>query len=120
MATGCCSPPSAAALPGARHHADLARTRSTQHIRHPANRHRRTQLFELLKSVMNEVLLLDVDGVCPDASREDACLDALAVVELSMVLSQHHGIEITDDELFELDTVSEIVEPMEKRNETAA
>lgn len=77
-------------------------------------------MFELLKSVMSEVLLLDVDGVRPDASREDAGLDSLAVVELSMVLSQHHGIEITDDELFELDTVAEIVALMEQRKRTAA
>ncbi|ONI89754.1 hypothetical protein ALI22I_14805 [Saccharothrix sp. ALI-22-I] len=77
-------------------------------------------MFELLKSVMSEVLLLDVDGVRPDALREDAGLDSLAVVELSMVLSQHHGIEVTDDELFELDTVAEIVALMEQRKRTAA
>jgi acyl carrier protein len=72
-------------------------------------------MYELLKSVMSEVLLLDVDGVRPDATREAAGLDSLAVVELSMVLSRHHGIEITDDELLELDTVAEIVALMEQR-----
>jgi acyl carrier protein len=77
-------------------------------------------MYELLKSVMTEVLLLDVDGVHPDASREDAGLDSLAVVELSMVLSRHHGIEITDDELLELDTVAEIVALMEQRKRSAA
>lgn len=77
-------------------------------------------MYELLKSVMTEVLLLDVDGVRPDASREDAGLDSLAVVELSMVLSQRHGIEITDDELLELETVAEIVALMEQRKRTAA
>jgi acyl carrier protein len=77
-------------------------------------------MYELLKSVMTEVLLLDVDGVHPDATREDAGLDSLAVVELSMVLSRHHGIEITDDELLELDTVAEIVALMEQRKRSAA
>jgi len=77
-------------------------------------------MFELLKSVMSEVLLLDVDAVRPDASREDAGIDSLAVVELSMVLSRHHNIEITDDELFELRTVAEIVALMERRRRTAA
>ncbi|MEV6876109.1 acyl carrier protein [Amycolatopsis sp. NPDC051128] len=77
-------------------------------------------MYELLKSVMAEVLLLDVDEVRPDASREDAGLDSLAVVELSMVLSQHHGIEITDDELLELETVAEIVALMEQRKRPAA
>lgn len=77
-------------------------------------------MFELLKSVMSEVLQLDVDGLRPDASREDAGIDSLAVVELSLVLKQHHGMEITDDELFELATLAEIVALMEQRKRTAA
>ncbi|MEV6627964.1 phosphopantetheine-binding protein [Amycolatopsis sp. NPDC051106] len=77
-------------------------------------------MYELLKSVMTEVLLLDADAVSPDASREDAGLDSLAVVELSMVLGERHGIEISDDELLELDTVAEIVALMEQRSRSAA
>ncbi|WP_212526477.1 acyl carrier protein [Actinospica durhamensis] len=77
-------------------------------------------MFELLKSVMSEVLQLNVDGLRPDASREDAGIDSLAVVELSLVLKQHHGMEITDDELFELATLAEIVTLMEQRKRTAA
>jgi acyl carrier protein len=77
-------------------------------------------MFELLKSIMSEILLLDVDGVRPDASLEDAGMDSLTIVELSMVLSQHHGIEVTDDELFELHTVGEIAALMERRKRTAA
>jgi acyl carrier protein len=72
-------------------------------------------VYELLKSLMTEVLLLDAGDVRPDASRDEAGLDSLAVVELSMVLSRHHGIEISDDELLELDTIAEIVELMELR-----
>lgn len=77
-------------------------------------------MYEQLKTIMVEDLLLDADDVRPDASREDAGLDSLAVVELSMVLSQRHGIEITDDELLELGTVAEIVALMEQRSRTAA
>ncbi|MBR7831939.1 acyl carrier protein [Actinospica durhamensis] len=69
---------------------------------------------------MSEVLQLNVDGLRPDASREDAGIDSLAVVELSLVLKQHHGMEITDDELFELATLAEIVTLMEQRKRTAA
>lgn len=72
-------------------------------------------MYELLKAIMIDNLLLDADGVHPDATREDAGLDSLAVVELSMVLSQHHGIQISDDELLELDTVAEIAALMEQR-----
>jgi acyl carrier protein len=72
-------------------------------------------MYELLKAILIEAVLLDADGVRPDASREDAGLDSLAVVELSMALSQRLGIQISDDELLELDTVAEIAELMEQR-----
>jgi acyl carrier protein len=72
-------------------------------------------MYELLKAIMVEVLLLDPDDVRPDASRKDAGLDSLGVVELSMALSKRHGIHITDDELLELDTVADIAELMEQR-----
>ena len=77
-------------------------------------------MYALLKSLMIEVLLLDVDDARLDASRDEAGLDSLAVVELSMVLGRHHGIEISDDELLELDTVAEIVALMELRRPAAA
>lgn len=77
-------------------------------------------MYELLKSVMIEVLLLDADGVRPDATCVDAGLDSLAVVELSMVLGERHGIDISDDELLELETVAEVVALMEQRKRSAA
>lgn len=72
-------------------------------------------MYEQLKTIMVDLLLLDPDCVYPDASREAAGLDSLAVVELSMVLSQRHGIEISDDEILELDTVADIAALMEQR-----
>ena len=51
----------------------------------------------------------------PDASCEDAGLDSLAVVELSMVLSQRLDIDISDDELLELATLAAIVQLIEQR-----
>ena len=72
-------------------------------------------MYDLLKTIMIEDLQLDTAGVYPGASREDAGLDSLAVVELSMVLSERHGIPITDDELLELATVAEIAQLMEQR-----
>jgi acyl carrier protein len=72
-------------------------------------------MYELLRTILIEDLLLDADGVRPDASREDAGLDSLAVIELSIVLSQRHGINITDDELLELETVADIVALMGER-----
>jgi acyl carrier protein len=72
-------------------------------------------MYELLKTIMIEDLQLKADEVSPDASREDAGLDSLAVVELSMVLSRRLGVEIGDDELLELDTVADIAQLIQQR-----
>ncbi|MCW2929859.1 MAG: hypothetical protein JWM19_821 [Actinomycetia bacterium] len=76
-------------------------------------------MYELLKTIMIQDLQLDAAAVHPGASREDAGLDSLAVVELSMVLSERHGIPVTDDELFELKTVAQIAQLMEQRTPRA-
>lgn len=72
-------------------------------------------MYELLKTIMIEDLQLNAGQLSPDASREDAGLDSLAIVELSMVLSKRLGIEIADDELLELATVADIAQLIEKR-----
>jgi acyl carrier protein len=72
-------------------------------------------MYELLKTIMVEDLQLDADDVRPDASREDAGLDSISVVELSMTLSKRFGIQITDEELLELDTVGDIARLMGQR-----
>jgi acyl carrier protein len=72
-------------------------------------------MYELLKTIMVDDLKLDPAEVTPDATREEAGLDSLAVVELSMVLSRRLGIDIPDDELLELKTVAEIAQLIEQR-----
>lgn len=72
-------------------------------------------MYELLKTIMIEDLQLDADAVSPDASREDAGLDSLAMVDLSVAISRRLGINITDDQIFELKTVADIAQLMEQR-----
>ncbi len=72
-------------------------------------------MYELLKTIMIEDLQLDADSVYPGASREDAGLDSLAVVDLSTLLNERHGIPIADNELLELATLAEIAQLMEQR-----
>jgi len=72
-------------------------------------------MYELLKTIMVEDLKLDAADIIPDASREDAGLDSLAVVELSMVLSRRLGVDIPDDQLLELATVADIARFIEQR-----
>jgi acyl carrier protein len=72
-------------------------------------------MYELLKTIMIEDLLLDAADVSPGASREDAGLDSLAIVELSMVLSRRLGVDIHDDELLEQRTVADVAQLIEQR-----
>lgn len=72
-------------------------------------------MYELLKTIMIEDLRLNAADVSPGASREDAGLDSLAVVELSMVLSRRLGIDIPDDELLEQKTVADVAQLIEQR-----
>lgn len=73
-------------------------------------------MYELLKTIMIEDLLLDADEVHPGSSRQDAGLDSLAVVELSMALTKRLGIHISDDELLDLETVADIARLMGQRS----
>ena len=72
-------------------------------------------MYEVLKNIIVEVLQLDADDVRPAASREDVGLDSISIVELSMTLSKRYGIDITDEELLESDTMADIARLMEKR-----
>ena len=71
-------------------------------------------MYELLHGILVDELDLDASGVSPDARREDAGLDSLAMVELSMVL-QRHNLQVSDLELFKTERVSDIVLLMQER-----
>lgn len=77
-------------------------------------------MYDLLKTIMTQDLQLDASRVHPAATREDAGLDSLAVVDLSTLLNEHHGIPITDHELLELTTLADIARLMKQRTTTHA
>ena len=76
-------------------------------------------MYEMLRTILVEDLQLEDAHVRPEAGREGAGLDSLAVVELSMILSKRLSIEISDDELMRVSTVAEIARLMEERSPRA-
>ncbi|WP_030621073.1 acyl carrier protein [Streptomyces sclerotialus] len=76
-------------------------------------------MYEALKTILIEELQLTEGDVRPEAGREEAGLDSLAMVELSMLLSKRLGIEISDDELLESATLSDIARLMDERSAKA-
>jgi len=65
-------------------------------------------LYDELKSILVNDIGLAEDNIRPDATLEDAGMDSLALVELSLVLEKRYAVEISDDELDETATVAEI------------
>ncbi|MGW3974600.1 acyl carrier protein [Streptomyces ardesiacus] len=60
---------------------------------------------ERLKSVLVDELELNLDGLHPEARVEDASMDSLAIVELSLLLSERHGVQISQALLASATTV---------------
>jgi acyl carrier protein len=72
-------------------------------------------MYEVLVGILVDDLELNPGDVRPDASCEDAGLDSLAMVELSMILEKRLKLKISDDELLATKRVSDIVRMMESR-----
>ncbi|MGE5830509.1 MAG: acyl carrier protein [Micromonosporaceae bacterium] len=72
-------------------------------------------MYETLVKILVDDLHLNASEVRPDASCEDAGLDTLALVELSMVLQERLDLDISDDELRSTKRVADIVRMMEER-----
>jgi len=72
-------------------------------------------MYEILSGILVDELHLNASDVRPDANCEDAGLDSLAMVELSMILQQRLNMRISDDELLATNRVADIVRMMEAR-----
>ncbi|GLW89873.1 acyl carrier protein [Actinokineospora globicatena] len=70
--------------------------------------------FDEWKPVLVSIGLSE-DEVTPEATREEAGLDSLALMELSLVLRQRFGVVVTDEEMHEATTVAEVVELVDAR-----
>lgn len=73
-------------------------------------------MFETLRGILVTSLKVPADEVTMESSVDDLDLDSLALVELSMALQSELGMEISEDELSEVETVADIVAAMQKRS----
>ncbi|CQR59785.1 acyl carrier protein [Streptomyces leeuwenhoekii] len=72
-------------------------------------------MFDTLKEILVAMLKVSPDLITEKATREEAELDSLAVVELSMLLEKDYGIKISDDELMEAENIGEMARMMTER-----
>ncbi|MBB1244475.1 acyl carrier protein [Streptomyces durbertensis] len=73
-------------------------------------------MFDTLKDILVDKLKVSPDLITAEATPEEIDLDSLAIVELSLVLQKELGIEVSDDELTEAETVGDIVRLMDERS----
>ncbi|PSL51993.1 acyl carrier protein [Saccharothrix carnea] len=74
---------------------------------------------EELKRIMVDDLNLDEAALRPETSLENAGLDSLTIVELSVNLSEQLGLQISEEELQRAATVGEIEQLVEQRRREA-
>ena len=72
-------------------------------------------MYDELKSILVNDIGLTEDHVRPEATLGEAGMDSLAMVELSLVLDKRHSVVLSDDELIETATVSDIADLVAQR-----
>jgi acyl carrier protein len=72
-------------------------------------------VYEELRTLLVDDLQLNPNDVAPETGREEAGVDSLAVVELSMLLSDRFQVEISDEELLEAATIADIAHLLEQQ-----
>jgi acyl carrier protein len=63
--------------------------------------------YDELKIVLIS-LEISEDDISPDATREEAGLDSIAVVELALVLRREKGVAVTEEEISATRTVADV------------
>ena len=64
--------------------------------------------FDELKCILIAMGLPEAD-IVPEAIREEAGLDSLAVAELALELRREHGLVVTEEEITGADTLADLV-----------
>ncbi|WP_183091418.1 acyl carrier protein [Streptomyces radicis] len=61
-----------------------------------------------LTRILTDDLKLPADRLTDDASLDDAGFDSLAVVELSVLLTDRYGIDISDSDIWDAATLGQL------------
>jgi acyl carrier protein len=75
--------------------------------------------FEELKTMLT-ALEIPEENITPEATREEAGLDSMEVVELAMVLRQDMQISITEEEIHGAVTIADVVAVINSRQAASA
>lgn len=72
--------------------------------------------FEKVKEIIVDTISCEPEEVTMEATiSDDLDIDSLDAVELNMALEEEFDVEISDEELFAMKTVADIVNAIEKK-----
>jgi acyl carrier protein len=72
-------------------------------------------MFDQLKDLMVNRLKLTAELLVPEATLDEADVDSLSVVELSMLLESEMHVNISDEEILNASNIGEIARLMTER-----
>ena len=75
-------------------------------------------MFEKVKSILVTRFDMPAEQVGPEATLEDLGLDSLATVEFALALEKELSVEISDDEVADLERIDKIADLVERRAQT--
>jgi len=73
-------------------------------------------MYDQLKKIMSTKFKVPEDEIQPSSSYEELGLDSLDMVELSLVIEQDFGIQVSDDELADAETLDRTITLLLCRN----
>ncbi len=77
------------------------------------------ELFSEIKAIIAKLLAVDAEAITKEAHLNfDLGADSLALVNLANAISEKYGIELTDEDLVELENVGQLISLVESRINT--
>ncbi|MEC4019137.1 acyl carrier protein [Streptomyces sp. H27-D2] len=76
-------------------------------------------MFDQIKTLLIESFNTPAELITPSATLDDLGLDSLAAVEFALVMEKKFEVEVSDDEVIDLDRLDNIVRLLERRTAAA-
>ena len=74
------------------------------------------ELFSEIKTMIEKILAVDAETVTKDAHLQfDLGADSLALLTLSIAISEKYGIELLADDIIETENIGELISLVESR-----
>ncbi|MFK0292916.1 acyl carrier protein [Streptomyces sp. NPDC090442] len=77
-------------------------------------------MYDILTCILTENFKVKPELIRPDASMQALGLDALFMLELSLILQKNHGIDMEFDDVLAAGTLEELMQAAERKRRASA